>query len=308
MTTMRRPDIHAAMTRRQMLGDASGNGMQRVVDVPPVGSVLARLGKTMTMDEALGLPEAQPLHLEQRHDLLDQLILCLDEIYVHRDLKRVKHAVDPATALKRLRRDCAGMDGLSFHLRIMEIFKGLRDQHTAYVLPEPYSEMIAFLPFLLGACAEGQTHGGDLDPDDGDGAGWQSLYTHDDPCVIVTHLMDGFSHPHFAPGAEVLTCNGMPIDIAVRRIGRSEQASNAAAEFALGVRLMSVRWLGGSIPPEEYFVTIIACPATRQASTTCARSGLAGTWCACPVSARARSRDAGTWPAITNRARNPTSR
>lgn len=236
---------HAELVRSHLLGTASGGAITRDVEVPSLKGALASFNPVHTIPEVLRLPEDVPLDSTERRVLLSQLMTCLGEIYVHRDLKRTRHAVDPVTALRWLHRNCDDYGSFEFHQRIMEIFKGLRDQHTGYIMPKPWQDMIAFLPFLLGACVVDEAKGGD-----------GQTPVHEDPCVIVTGLLKGFEHPDFKPGVEVLTWNGLPIDRAVRRAGRSEQAANSASEFALGVRLLTVRWLGGSLPPEEYFVTI----------------------------------------------------
>lgn len=212
------------------------------VDVPDVNGGADRFGPTMTMTEARDVAEDTPLSPEQRRSIIDQAVLCLDNLYVHRDLKRARHAVDPVTALRRLRRESDGMEALAFHLQIMRIFKGLRDIHTAYILPRPWRDMIAYLPFLLDA------YDRETAEDAPDAAR--------DPTVIVASTLDGFRHPHFRRGVRIRDWNGMPIHAAIQRVGREEQGSNPAARFALGQRLMTVRWFGGSLPPEEDHVTL----------------------------------------------------
>ncbi len=225
------------------------------VDIPDLEEMLRKVGHTVPLDEALGCKEEEPLSTQERQKLVDLLIRGLEHTYVHLPLKRTKHAFDPVAALRRLRREAEDYGPLAFHLRIMRIFKSLRDQHTSYNLPEPYSNMIAFLPFLMGIC---------YDPPDPDEVGEDGTQLADPlpdvdphPKFILTSLFDGFpDHAHFKPGAEILSWNGTPIDLVARRIGQSEQASNPASELAIGMRLMTVRWLGGSLPPEEYVVTV----------------------------------------------------
>ena len=222
-----------------------------IVDVPRVDT--SSLGKVMTVAEALARPLTVPLDQASCRALIDQLILSLDQVYVHLAMKRARHAVDPVGALLRLRRQAHEYAPFEFHLRIMRIFKSLRDQHTAYVLPKPFSDMIAFLPFLLGTCSRADLVGC---PDPSGGVLDENKIDPHAPDVIVTNLLRDFSHPHFRPGARILTWNGTPVDIAVREVGRSEQAANPAAEYALGSRLMTVRWLGGSLPPAESVINI----------------------------------------------------
>jgi hypothetical protein len=223
------------------------------VDIPALAEALKKLGPTTSVAEARAEPERLPITSDERRQILDQAILVLSELYVHRDLKRTKHAVDPVAALRQLRRRCDTLTGYDFHLNVMRIFKGLRDIHTGYVMPKPYSDMVAFLPFLLGAYTKymplfRKSSEEILNEDRFDPSAERA--------VIVTGLLADFQHPHFRDGAEILSWNGLPIHEAIHMVGEEEQGSNVYAQFALGLRLMTVRWFGGSLPPKEYFVTI----------------------------------------------------
>lgn len=237
--------------------DDDANDRRVFVSIPALAKSLRALGETFSILEARSQSENRPLTTDQRRKILDQAILILGELYVHRDLKRTRHAVDPVTALRQLKRRCEDLTGFDFHLEVMKVFKGLRDIHTAYIMPKPYSEMVAFLPFLLAAhtiretaAPQGQVRGEEkLGEDTFDPDGERR--------VIVTGMLDKFKHKHFKPGVEILSWNGMPIHEAIRRIGEEEQGSNIYAQFELGLRLMTVRWLGGSLPPSEYFVTVV---------------------------------------------------
>ena len=222
------------------------------VDIPALAEALEPLGDTFSVADARLKPEARQLNAEERRAIIDQAILVLSELYVHRYMKHTRHAVDPVIALRQLKRRCHTLPPYDFHLEILKIFKGLRDIHTSYVLPRPYSDMVAFLPFLMGAYRVPPEGSAETDPDyndqDYDPALWRT--------VIVTGLLAAFDHPHFKPGVEILTWNGLPVQEAIRRIGAQEQGSNIHAQFELGLRLMTVRWFGGSLPPDEYFVTV----------------------------------------------------
>lgn len=223
------------------------------VEMPALHGALASFGETITVSEARSTPEARPLTTEERRVLIDQTCLALSELYVHRYLKLTKHAFDPVAALQQLRRRCQTerMAGYDFHLEVMRILKELRDIHTGYVMPRPFSEMLALLPFTLAAYRPG-------DPqhlDDPKGAAPENDAALERR-VIVQGMLADFKHQHFVPGVEVLSWNGMPVQQAIMQIGQEEQGANIYAQFALGLRLMTVRWLGGSLPPSEYFVTI----------------------------------------------------
>lgn len=211
----------------------TGNGGAISVDVPLLSDTAESFGEVFLLQDLHRHTSA--FKIADRKALIDQAILSLDEFYVHKDLKWARHAVDAGCALRSLRRICDRLDDLTFHTRVGAALKSLRDIHTVYVLPEPYRSFVAFLPFTLAACR------------DGDDAPERFL---------VTKLLPGFEPGHFQPGCEILTWNGMPIGVAVREAGEKECAANDAALVALGVRLMTIRWLGTSAPPPEEWVTL----------------------------------------------------
>ncbi len=43
---------------------------------------------------------------------------------------------------------------IDFHRRMLSIFGSTRDLHTLYLLPEPYRDCTAYLPFLIEQCFE----------------------------------------------------------------------------------------------------------------------------------------------------------
>lgn len=200
------------------------------VEVPDIEGVGKAFGRTYRLSQ---IEEFESdFNNDDRRKLIDQAVLALDNLYVHKDLKWTRHAVDAGCSLRALRRVSDTLSDREFHARVSEIFKSLRDIHTVYTLPEPYRRLIAFLPFTISLCKESN-----------EGA----------ERFIVTRLMPGFAPEHMRPGVEILTWNGLPMIKAVREAGRRESAANDAALLALGVRLMTVRWLGTSpLPPTEW--------------------------------------------------------
>ena len=211
----------------------TGIGGEVRVEVPLLNDDAGHFGKIHLMEKLDEL--RSDFDIADRKALIDQAILTMDEFYVHKDLKWARHAVDAGCALRSLRRVCDRLGDLEFHSRVGAILKSLRDIHSVYVLPEPYRNHIAFLPFTLAACR------------DGDDAPERFL---------VTRLLPGFAPNHFGPGSEILTWNGLPMGEAVRDAGEKECAANDAALVALGVRLMTIRWLGTSAPPPASWVTL----------------------------------------------------
>ncbi|MEM8729728.1 MAG: S41 family peptidase [Pseudomonadota bacterium] len=224
-------------------GDPGAEGaVHRSVEVavPALVEAVKPLGQTMPLSDALALAGAveKPLTLQDRETIADQALRAMDQIYCHLYLKRARHAFDPVAALARLRRYCSHFKtDLEFHEEISLIFKRLHDIHTGYILPPPYDSMVAFLPFTLTRCC--------ADPD-----------KPEDRHVIVSGVLNGFKHDTFRPGVRVVGWNGTPIDRAIDKVGDLQQGANPAARMAFGTLLMTIRWLGGSMPPEELWVTV----------------------------------------------------
>jgi hypothetical protein len=169
--------------------------------------------------------------------------------YVHLPMKRAIHAIDPIQQLKLLSFQLADWNlelesTLEFHRRLLSIFGSTRDLHTMYLLPEPYSDCTAYLPFLIEQCFEG---GG--------------------PRFIVTRtaaLTEGESsvsndgrEARFERGVEVLAWNGVPIERAIAINGESQAGSNPAARFARGLDNLTIRPLNSTLPPDEIWVDIL---------------------------------------------------
>lgn len=203
------------------------------VNVPDLDACLREIcgGNADFLDALKGMSSAYSE--ADREILIDQLVLCLRSFYVHQPMKWAKHAVDPVRALSALRWTCKGMGDLEFHTAVARIFKSLRDIHTAYILPEPYCSSVWFLPFTMGVHWEDRA-----------------------PTILVDRTIEGFPETSFRRGAEILTWNGQDIERAVRAVGREESGSNSDAQFAVGLRMMTIRWLGGSIAPNSHWATL----------------------------------------------------
>ncbi len=108
----------------------------------------AALGAVVTLPEVY--ETAGRLSIADRRLLIDQALVLFDEFYVHLPLKRAMYAIDPIQRLKLLRRRAEQIDNeLDFHNELLQIFVSIRDLHTNYVLPAPYNQMFAVLPFAI---------------------------------------------------------------------------------------------------------------------------------------------------------------
>lgn len=187
--------------------------------VRPVGD-LALMQQTLTGDD--------------RVLIVDQALIIIEQLYTHLHMKRVRHAIDPAQALRVLRDQAPGLGDMRFHSEMLRIFKSLRDIHTAYTAPPPFAEQTAFLPFLLEPCVE---------------ADGTNRY-------LVTRVLDGFDHPTFRPGVEITHWHGAPIGRAIAVNAAREEGSNPESQAALGCLFMTVRWLGACLVPDEDWVIL----------------------------------------------------
>jgi hypothetical protein len=116
---------------------------------------------------------------------------------------------------------------------MITIFKELRDLHTNYILPAPYNQHTAFLPFLM-----------------------EEYFENGERRYIVTRILGGFEHVTFAPGVEVTHWSGIPIDQAVVINAEREAGSNEAARHVRGLDAMTVRPMSQSLPPDAEWVIV----------------------------------------------------
>jgi hypothetical protein len=175
------------------------------------------------------------LSRRERLRIIDQALLLLEMNYVHLPLKRAMHAIDPIQQLKLLKfrletTDRSKMEsGTQFNRRLLEIFASLRDLHTLYLLPAPFKNHTAFLPFLIEQYFERQ------------GKKLIDKY-------LVTRVVDEFVDTNagddvakFQPGVEVLFWNGIPIRRAIEINGETQAGSNTEALFARGLDNLTIR-------------------------------------------------------------------
>ena len=193
------------------------------------------------------------LSRRDRLRIVEQALLLLNMNYVHLPLKRAMHAVDPIQRLKLLRfrllemKDSELPTAMQFHQRMMEIFASTRDLHTMYLLPAPFVDHVAYLPFLIEQYFERNQKGERVEK------------------FMVSRVVKGFveSIPDpgpevlaFEPGVEVLFWNGVPIKRAIELNGESQAGSNIEARFARGLDNLTIRPLDTSLPPDEMWVNL----------------------------------------------------
>lgn len=180
---------------------------------------------------------------EQQQLAIDQAIQLLELFYVHRPLKEAMHAVRPVQRLRVLRRRLeeepdawTGRQELRLHNLLTDVFLSVRDLHTSYLLPQPYRDYTAFLPFLVRPFID---------------SGGTRRY-------LVTRVVDDFTFPNpdFGREAEILTWNGVDIETAVEMNAQQTAGSNLAARHARGVDALTVRPMNVALPPEADWVNV----------------------------------------------------
>jgi C-terminal processing protease CtpA/Prc len=174
-----------------------------------------------------------PLTMAQRELLIDQASLVLEEMYAHLPLKRALHATDPIQQLRLLRLRHEALDEREFQSAMIDIFVGLRDLHTNYILPSAYHPKYAFLPFRV-----------------------EEYYVDQQRKYLVSAVSPVNTDANLTQGVEITHWNGMPIDLAVARNASREAGSNVEARRARGLEALTLRWLGMSLPPDEDWVVL----------------------------------------------------
>jgi hypothetical protein len=213
---------------------------------PKMSAAAARSAVATTIGQRIELAKYRstvtPLTMEERDLLIDQATAMLEQIYAHLPLKRSLHANDPIQLLRLLRLRHAGLDERAFQSALMEIFLGLRDLHTNYILPAVYAQKFAFLPFRIEEFYEpGGVFVAEVPQLRKYVVSWVS------PVNTVGTLKEGMVVTHW---------NGSPIELAVARNGDREAGSNADARRAQGIEALTLRWLGMSLPPDEDWVNL----------------------------------------------------
>ena len=238
------------MARRKRTGFAAPKSRRRPtrrarrVLLTGPAALSAEVGGWGRKDGALGIKEflkraeGEALTVADRNRIIEQALLLLQDFYVHLPLKRAMHACDPVQRLRLLRQRHPNIDDRRFHESMTEIFASVRDLHTNYLLPRPFNDKVALLPFMLEECYE---------PAVAPGAR---------PVFLVTKVLPGIGDPDFAPGVRVTHWNGVPIDRVVDVSASREPGSNEAARHARGIERLTMRALRISAVPDEEWVVV----------------------------------------------------
>jgi len=189
------------------------------------------------------LASAVALSTDDQRQIVRTAQVLIEQLFVHLPLKRAMHAIDPVQRLRLLDHRLESLTERQFHDEMIAIFIGLRDMHTNYLMPAPFTDKRAVLPFRVQECFE-------------DGARQ----------YIVTAVTPDLVHEPFARGVEVTHWNGMPIDRAVALNGERNGGCNADARHARGLASLTQRPLKLLATPDEAWVdvTFLAAGAAHE--------------------------------------------
>jgi hypothetical protein len=213
---------------------------------------LSRSGRRKERDLGSFLELAEQrasLSREERLRIVEQALVLMEMNYVHLPMKRAIHAIDPIQQLKLLRfhlteSEISLESTLDFHRRMLSIFGSTRDLHTLYLLPRPFRDCTAYLPFLIEQCFDRRAE--------------RFLVTRtalrDEDAVCFSE--EG-REVRFERGVEVLGWNGVPIVRAIQINGESQAGSNPDARFARGLDNLTIRPLNSTLPPDEMWVDVL---------------------------------------------------
>ena len=181
------------------------------------------------------------LTLQERKTIVEQALILLKELYVHLPLKKAMHVVDPVQKLRILQNRLDEIEDqnhemtpeINFHQELLDIFISLQDLHTNYILPKPFSDYVAVLPFQV-----------------------ESYIEDNKKKFLVTKVNKDILPDTFRPGVEITYWNGIPMRRAVEINASKNAGSNPPASFARGLENMTIRPMATSLPPDEEWVVI----------------------------------------------------
>ena len=192
------------------------------------------------------LKSSSNLSIADKLSVLRQAKVILEEAYVHKVLKKSMYAINPVDRIDLMIRDIKYKvsnnedyeDDRNFHKELLDIFSSLRDLHTRYILPYPYKNRFAFLPFLIEEYY--------ITPEDAK------------PRYIITTIFEGVedTFPELKKGLEVRYWNNIPISRAVAINSENQSGSNDQARMARGLDTLTIRSLATTVPPDSYKVTL----------------------------------------------------
>ena len=174
----------AAAARKPRKAKASSRRFPKASPYLKKLSTAVRRHFAKAVDLPTFLSSAGQLTAEDRKLIVRQALILLDQNYAHLPLKKAMHSIDPVQRLRVLLQalemtpPSRQLSEVEFHAEMTDIFTSVRDLHTNYLLPAPFNEMTAFLPFMV-----------------------EDYVDHGKRRYLVSHVAEGFRHPTFRPGS-----------------------------------------------------------------------------------------------------------
>lgn len=162
-----------------------------------------------------------------RAQLCYQLMTALENYYVHLPQKRAGFGIDPVQQLRLLE----ASDGRGFTRSLIGIVNGLRDRHTTLKLSQPWTGILAYVPFVL-----------------------ERFYEDGRYRYLLTKNIFGFDA--IPVGTEINYWNGTPIELYVRSQARDTQGANWDAQIRLAIANLTIKPLAYTLMPQEDWVTL----------------------------------------------------
>lgn len=180
-----------------------------------------------------------PLHA--RAILCEQLEIGMREVYTHLPQKMSAFGIDPIAQLRGLKHS----EGGNFTRRLLRIINGLKDRHTTLRMPQPWANLVAYVPFVV-----------------------ERVFHDNAPRYVVTKQLFGFEE--IPVGATVTHWNGTPIHLHLNALAQETQGANWSAELRLAMANLTIRPLAYVLMPGEDWVTLnfISPDGTAKAVTT----------------------------------------
>ncbi|MGK3963671.1 S41 family peptidase [Sorangium sp. So ce118] len=166
--------------------------------------------------------------------VLDQARALLEQAYVHLPVHRAAGA-DPVERIDQLRRRSREIGLRQLYDELLRALMQLGDRHTRCFLPAPFSDKLAFLPFVAGEFFEG---------------GAPRL-------AVIESKTD-----ELAAGDLLISWNGAPVEDVLERHMASQQGAHGEARRARAVQTLSFRPLAWMPPPDDDDV-VLECLTAR---------------------------------------------
>ena len=173
---------------------------------------------------------------EQKKIVLNQARLTLNEIFVHKELKIKDFGpdADPIPHLNEIEKRINTITDYDFHKRMSELFSKLKDFHTSYSMPAPYSCNASVIPLGLKEIV--------------DSNGTKS--------IVVSRISSREEYLKLMPknfqvkkGDQVISYNGIPVKQAMKNLEGDSSGANPGAMERHTAMMLTYVSQNQNVPP-----------------------------------------------------------